>query len=1114
MRDPVIVTTAHLDLPGPVIVFVNKAFCQVSGYAPAEILGQTPWLFQGLSTSPEILRRLRRDLESKQVFFGDMINRRKDGSEFAVKCQIVPLHDEFGRVRHWLYIQQDATSLNTARLDRRVAEDQYRQLVENQADLICRFLPDSTLTFVNKAYANFLGREPDALVGRRLIDFFDETESRAVLTHLASATPERPSWQSERQTVGTDGHAHWHLWNDTAFFDETGKLVSLQSVGTDFDERKKTEQALRQQNLLLASIGRVQSRYLLEHSERNAFERLLEDLVAITESEYGIVGEVLHTAEGQPYLRTSAVTDTACNRQMQAAFEDSIPREVEFYNLDTLIGHTIRDRSPVIANDPGDDARSGGLPEGHPEINAFLGLPFIVGNEIVGMVGIANRPGGYDQELVDFLNPLTRTCAQLIQAQRNDRKQKEVENALRRSARQQTAILNNIPDIAWLKDQDSRLIAVNEAFGRICGVAPDSVAGRSDLDIWPAELADAYRVDDRVVMRTRRCKRVEDRMIDRDGNTVWLETIKAPVVDDDGRVIGTTGIARDMTERRRVERALFHEKERALVTLHSIADAVITTAPDGTVESLNPVAERLTGWNNREARGHSLMRVFQVIDEQTREPVRDPIARCLHAGEIDELADHSVLIHRNGREYAIEVTAAPIRDRDGSILGLVLVFRDVTVSRRLNQQMAHDATHDPLTDLVNRREFEQRLARGLASAKKHGLTHALCYLDLDQFKLVNDVAGHAAGDALLKQIRALLVGKFRDRDTLSRLGGDEFALLLENCSAARAQKICEMLVSTLRDYRFNWQGATYHVGVSIGVTEVTSEADHAAQLMAQADVACYTAKEHGRNRVHVYRRVGAEPPESHAQILRAATLRDCVDKGHFRLLCQPIVPLAENSALPMRYEFLLRMVDGGGELIRPRAFIPAAERYGLMGDIDRWVIRSAFRHCTRLFKERPTAEVSVNLSRSSLDDDTFSDFLGEQFAAFDLPPERICFEITETAALRNLEQARDLLEKIKDRGSRLALDDFGSGLSSFASLKSLPVDYLKIDGGFVRDMMINPLDYAVVKGINEVGHIMGARTIAEYAHCDHVLDGLRDLGVDCAQGDAIGQPVPVAHILH
>ncbi len=1112
MQDPVIVTSAALDPPGPAIVYVNDAFCRVSGYDRDEVLGKTPRILQGPSTCPDTLRRLRHDLNSKQSFFGDVINRRKDGSEFAVKCQIVPLHDDDGTVRHWLNIQRDVTDLNTARLGRRVAEDQYRQLVENQPDLICRFLPDTTLTFVNAAYARFLGRAPEALIGRRFVDFLHETDAAAVLDHLSSVTPGEPSWRCERRTIGADGRPRWHLWNDFAFFDDAGGLVSLQSVGTDIEERKETEHALRRKNLLLAAIGRVQSRYLVEHSEHAVFDRLLDDLVTITDSEYGIIGEVLRAKEGRPYLKTYAVTAHAWNAEIRKEFGESIPREMEFYNLETLFGRVIKDRAPVIANEPATDPRGGGMPKGHPKLSAFLGLPFLLGDEIVGMAGIANRPGGYDQDLVDFLEPLLGACAQLIQALRNDRKQKAVEEALQKSARQQTAILNTIPDIAWLKDQDSRLIAVNDAFARACGVTPENVVGRTDLDIWPREMADAYRVDDRVVMRTRRSKRLEERITDSEGNEIWLETIKSPVIGDDGKVIGTSGIARDVTERRRAERALFHEKERAMVTLHSIGDAVITTDAGGAVEYLNPVAETLTGWSKLEARGQPLETVFRVVDESTRQPAPNPVARCLETGKVDGLSEHCVLVSRSGREYAVEDTAAPIRYRDGSVLGAVLVFHDVTDTRRMTRQMAHEASHDPLTDLVNRREFERRLARGLASARTTGAHHALCYLDLDQFKLVNDVAGHAAGDELLKQIRALLAGKFRERDTLARLGGDEFALLLENCSAARAQKICEMLVTTLRDYPFVWQGTTFHIGVSIGVVEVTPDAEGTAQLMSQADVACYAAKENGRNRVHVYRREGAEPPERRARMLRAATLRDCMEKDRFRLFCQPIVPLAEDSGLATRHEFLLRMVDDDGELVWPRAFIPAAERYGLMGAIDRWVIRSAFRHCVDLFGEPGRAEVSINLSAASLEDDTLPSYLAEQFAEFGIPAERVCFEITETAAFRNVEQAKRLLGEIKALGGRVALDDFGSGLSSFASLKSLPVDYLKIDGGFVRDMMVSPVDYAVVKGINEVGHIMGARTIAEYAHCADVLAGLKALGVDCAQGDAIGLPVPASEL--
>ena len=327
-------------------------------------------------------------------------------------------------------------------------------------------------------------------------------------------------------------------------------------------------------------------------------------------------------------------------------------------------------------------------------------------------------------------------------------------------------------------------------------------------------------------------------------------------------------------------------------------------------------------------------------------------------------------------------------------MGAVLVFHDVTEPRRMAQQMAHDATHDALTNLANRREFERRLERALASAKQFGSRHALCYLDLDQFKLVNDAAGHAAGDELLRQIRGLLAGKFRGRDTLARLGGDEFGLLLENCELERALRISDMVIATLRNHRFAWQQWTFHVGVSIGLVSITADAESATQLLTQADVACYTAKERGGNRAHVYQREGTEPPESHAQILRAATLRDSLEKNRFRLYCQPIMPLSPGTDTSVRYEFLLRMVDAEGELVRPREFIPAAERYGLMSSIDRWVIRSAFRHLAETSGGISQRKIFINLSANSLDDDSLPDYLSKQFDEFPVSPESVCLEIS------------------------------------------------------------------------------------------------------------------------
>ena len=678
---------------------------------------------------------------------------------------------------------------------------------------------------------------------------------------------------------------------------------------------------------------------------------------------------------------------------------------------------------------------------------------------------------------------------------------------------------------ADLEAPGPRIVFVNAAFTKLTGYSPKELVGKTSFILYDqAGDGDSF-VRLKSDLKSRRRSAGEATIFAKDGDALVVHSQIAPLLDDRGRVNHWLSIHRnavphedadgrrragpDVADRKRVEEALFAEKERAEVTLHCICDAVITTDAEGVVEYLNPVAETLTGWPSGEAKGQPLDRVFRIIEEETREPVANPVFRCLEAGRPIELTTHSVLIGRSGQEYPIEDSVAPIRGRDGRILGAVLVFHDVTETRRMARQMAHEATHDALTDLVNRREFERRLERALASAKQYGSRHALCYLDLDQFKLVNDTAGHVAGDELLKQVRGLLSGKFRERDTLARLGGDEFGLLLDNCSPQEALKISDIIVATFRDCTFIWQGRTFHIGVSIGLVPVTADAENAAQLLSQADVACYTAKELGRNRVHVYRREGDEAADTHIQILRAATLRDALEQDRFRLYCQPIVPLSPESDVPVRFEFLLRLLDADGELVWPRAFIPAAERYGLMRAIDRWVISTAFRHCAERFADYSRAEIAINLSGNSLDDHSLLRFVREQFAEYALPPDRVCFEITETAAFHNFSQTTEFISGIKESGSRLALDDFGRGMSSFNYLKSLPVDYIKIDGGFVRDMMVSTVDHDLVEAINEVGHIMGIKTIAEYAHNAAIVERLKELGVDCAQGDAIGLPVPL-----
>lgn len=543
------------------------------------------------------------------------------------------------------------------------------------------------------------------------------------------------------------------------------------------------------------------------------------------------------------------------------------------------------------------------------------------------------------------------------------------------------------------------------------------------------------------------------------------------------------------------------------MTLHSIGDAVIVTDGDGRVNYLNPVAEKLTDWSLEEACGRELGDIFPIRDEGTDEPVGNPVAICLREGEIADVSKPTILTGRDGIDHDIDASAAPIRRSDGSVLGAVLVFHDVGETRRFARKMAYAVAHDPLTGLINRWEFEQRLEQALESAHKYGSRHALCYIDLDQFKIVNDTAGHAAGDELLKRIKVILDGTFRDRDTLARLGGDEFGLLLDNCPMERAVSIAGRVVDVIRGHRFVWQGRGFRIGASIGLAPIAGDTESVAHLLSQADVACYTAKELGRNRVHVYHEKGGAPVQCHGEILQAAGLRDALKQERFRLFCQPIVPLHEGEKEPVRYELLLRLLGDDHSLVLPGAFIPAAERFGLMADLDRWVIRTAFRTYAA-DRELQHAQISINLSGNSLNDDSLLDYVRGQFGEHSLPPDKVCFEITETAAIHDLSLVGRFMSEMKRLGCQLALDDFGSGLSSLRYLKTLPVDYLKIDGSFVRNIGMDSGDHAIVSAINQLAHDLGIRTIAEYAESQHVVDALRSLGVDYAQGYAIACPEP------
>jgi diguanylate cyclase (GGDEF)-like protein/PAS domain S-box-containing protein len=667
-----------------------------------------------------------------------------------------------------------------------------------------------------------------------------------------------------------------------------------------------------------------------------------------------------------------------------------------------------------------------------------------------------------------------------------------------------------LPEIALVHTEV--ILYANRAAADIFGLEPAALVGKPITDL----LRPAYRSQLRKRVTTvldeagEPAEPLEVQLITGDEHGLWAELYSRPVDYEGERALLT--VARDITHRKGMEASLGRGKLQARITLESIGEGVITTDTAGNIDYMNEAAEQLTGASRSTGLGKRLTDLIALVDETDRDSLGDPVVRCLAERKRVSLGRRALMLSKHGgREHSVELTASPIRAPDGIVAGCVVIFHDVSELRGLARQMSYQASHDALTGLVNRSEFESRLEAALQLVRVgDGSGHAVCYLDLDRFKAVNDTCGHLAGDNLLREIASLLRERVRDSDTVARLGGDEFGLLLVGCPLEKARQITDDICQAVANHRFVWRDQIFDIGVSIGVVEIGHESGSAESVLGAADSACYVAKQQGRGRVHVYSARDEIVARQRGEIQWLQRLQRALKENQFELYVQPIISVAGRVDSGPALEVLLRLRDESGDLISPAQFLQAAERYQLMGSIDRWVVQATLTALSSGSIRLPDGRCcGVNLSGQTLGDESFLDFVVDGLDHSGVDPGQLCFEVPESAVVHNLEHARRFINVLHGIGCRFALDDFGSGIGSFANLKELAIDYLKIDGTYIRNIAQDSINHAMVAAIIKLARTLDFRIVAEEVEDRDSFEAVRRLGVDFVQGYVIERPHPI-----
>ena len=663
-----------------------------------------------------------------------------------------------------------------------------------------------------------------------------------------------------------------------------------------------------------------------------------------------------------------------------------------------------------------------------------------------------------------------------------------------------------LPEIVIIHDE--KILLANDSAASLVGLEASQLVGRETADL----VKPAYRALFRNTMAKRIAgesvpRRLEIQLINGNESGLWVEAQSSNIEFHGNRAILT--VARDVSHRKSLEVSLSRSKRQAQYTLESIAEGVITTDNDGRIDYMNIAAEQLIGANRDDAAGHKIGELFTLVDDADRRPLGDPVERCLAMRRRVNMGRRAVMVSADSEhEHSVEISASPIRGPGSSISGSVVVFHDVGEIRGLTRQMSYQATHDPLTGLINRREFERRLDEGMDSAHAEEAVHMLFYMDLDRFKAVNDSCGHLAGDNMLREVAALIKEQVRDSDFVGRLGGDEFGALLIGCPIEKARQIATDICNAIADYRFVWKDKIFNIGISIGLVEISHVSGSIQDVMSAADSACYVAKQEGRGQVHVYSARDEAVARERGDIQWLRQLQTALHEDTFELAVQPIIAMRGTAESGPSVEVLIRLADGHGKTTDSAEFLRPAERYQLMPQIDRWVINATLMAISaNEIKLAGGRSCAINLSGQTLADESFLGYVVDTLDRSGVAPSSICFEVTERAILSNVQHAQRFIEVLHGIGCEFSLDDFGSGLGSFSNLKHLPIDYLKIDGTYTRNLVTDLVNQEMVNAMIKLARTMQFRIVAEQVEQQEDFDWLRDSGVDFVQGQFIEPPV-------